>query len=119
MIILSHKTKREVNMFTIVTHDNAKDEILSLPKELKGKMINLIEKLETFGQLRMPESKSLGDGLFELRVTDRNNIARTIYTYQKGNVIFILYSFVKKSQKTPSAAFKIARTRLKEILQDD
>lgn len=106
-------------MFTIRTHDDAKDEILSLPAELRGKTINLIEKLETFGQLKMPFSKSLGQGLFELRVIERNNIARTIYVYQKEQTIFLLHAFVKKTNKTPVSALKIARERLKEMIEND
>ncbi|WP_237745925.1 MULTISPECIES: type II toxin-antitoxin system RelE/ParE family toxin [unclassified Gilliamella] len=31
----------------------------------------------------MLHSKSLGGGLFELRALESNNIARTIYIYQK------------------------------------
>lgn len=106
-------------MFTIRTHDDAKEEILSLPAELRGKTIDLIEKLQTAGQLKMPFSKALGSGLFELRVIDRNNIARTIYVYQHSKTIFLLHAFVKKTNKTPSNALKTARMRLKEIIEND
>jgi Phage-related protein len=106
-------------MFTIKTHDSAKDEILGLPAELRGKTIQLIEKLSNFGQLKMPDSRSLKNGLFELRSSERNNIARTIYVYQKEQTIFILHAFVKKTEKTPSNALKIARNRLKEMLENE
>ncbi|WP_081301154.1 type II toxin-antitoxin system RelE/ParE family toxin [Gilliamella sp. wkB178] len=59
-----------------------------------------------------PFSKSLGQGLFELRVIERNNIARTIYVYQKEQTIFLLHAFVKKTNKTPASALKIASERL-------
>lgn len=67
----------------------------------------------------MPHSKPINDGLFELRAIERNNIARTIYAYQKGSTIFLLHAFVKKTQKIPSVALKIARIRLKEMLIND
>lgn len=106
-------------MFTVRTHDDAKEEILSLPPELRGKTINLIEKLAIYGQLRMPFSKSLGGGLFELRVIERNNIARTIYVYQKSQTIFLLHAFIKKTNKTPISALKTARERLQEMIEND
>jgi phage-related protein len=109
-------------MFTIKTHDDAKSEILDLPAELRGRTIKLIEKLEQFGQMQMPHSKSLGGGLFELRALERNNIARTIYVYQKEQTIFILHAFVKKTQKTqktPVGAMQIARIRLKEMIENE
>ncbi|OCG72972.1 type II toxin-antitoxin system RelE/ParE family toxin [Gilliamella sp. Occ4-3] len=106
-------------MFTIKTHDDAKAEILKLPSELKGRTIKLIEKLELFGQMQMPHSKALGNGLFELRALERNNIARTIYVYQKEKTIFILHAFVKKTQKTPAGALQIARTRLLEMIENE
>lgn len=106
-------------MFNIIIHNQAKVELLELSDELKGKMANLIDKLEVKGQLRMPDSKALGSGLFELRCIERNNIARTIYAYQKGSVIFLLHAFVKKTEKTPNAALKTARERLKEMIEND
>lgn len=106
-------------MFTIRTHDDAKDEILNLPPVLRGKTIDMIEKLQTIGQLKMPFSKPLGMGLFELRVIERNNIARTIYVYQHSKTIFLLHAFVKKTNKTPADALKIARIRLKEMIEND
>lgn len=106
-------------MFTIVLHDDVEAEIMSLPAELQGKTIDLIEKLQTIGQLRMPHSKSLGGGLFEIRVIERNNIARTLYAYQHSKTIFLLHAFVKKTNKTPANALKIARTRLQEMIEND
>lgn len=103
-------------MFKIIIHDDVKKELLELSNELKGKMANLIDKLETRGQLKMPDSRSLGDGLFELRAIERNNIARTIYAYQKDSTIYLLHACVKKTQKTQSSALKTARTRLKEMI---
>lgn len=106
-------------MFKIVLHDDLEAEIMSLPMELQGKTVDLIEKLQTIGQLRMPHSKSLGGGLFEIRVIERNNIARTLYAYQHSKTIFLLHAFVKKTNKTPANALKIARTRLQEMIEND
>lgn len=106
-------------MFTIKMHDAAKAEILELPAELRGQTIKLIEKLRNFGQLKMPDSRSLKNGLFELRSSERNNIARTIYVYQKSRTIFILHAFIKKTEKTPVNSLTIARKRLREMLENE
>ena len=106
-------------MFTIKTHYAAEDEILEFSDELRGRTIKLIELLQQFGQLQMPKSRALGGGLFELRASERNNIARTIYVYQRSQTIFILHAFVKKTEKTPINAIKIARNRLREMLENE
>ena len=69
---------------------------------------------ESEGKLKMPHSRVIGAGLFELRVGDKN-IARTLYAYAVGHEIYLLHAFVKKTQKTPAGAIEIARKRLKEM----
>ena len=106
-------------MFNVITHPAALDELLELPDDLRGRMTRLIERLEKEGnKLKMPHSRVIGGGLFELRVGDKN-IARTLYAYATGNEIYLLHAFVETTkynkQKTPVKAIEIARTRLKEM----
>lgn len=102
-------------MFNVIAHPTALRELQELPDELRGRMTRLIERLEREGnRLKMPHSRVIGGGLFELRVGDRNT-ARTLYAYSTGNEIYLLHAFVKKTQKTPAGAIEIARTRLKEM----
>lgn len=102
-------------MFTVLTHDAALPELTALPAPLRGRMFRLIERLASEGnQLKMPHSKHIGSGLFELRVGDKD-IARTVYAFASGKHIYILHAFVKKTQKTPAAAIETARNRLKEF----
>ncbi|WP_225376629.1 type II toxin-antitoxin system RelE/ParE family toxin [Klebsiella pneumoniae] len=101
-------------MFNVITHPAALEELQELPDELRGRMTRLIERLESEGKLKMPHSRVIGAGLFELRVGDKN-IARTLYAYAVGHEIYLLHAFVKKRQKTPAGAIEIARKRLKEM----
>ncbi|WP_058914440.1 type II toxin-antitoxin system RelE/ParE family toxin [Entomohabitans teleogrylli] len=101
-------------MFNVITHEDAVPELKELPDELRGRMFRLIERLSQDGQLRMPHSKPLGTGMFELRVGDKN-IARTLYAYSIGQNIYLLHAFVKKTPKTPAGAIEIARKRLQEM----
>ena len=104
-------------MWNVETHEDAVPELKALPDQLRGRMFRLIERLAAEGnQLKMPHSKVIGGGLFELRVGDKD-IARTLYAFASGKNIYLLHAFIKKTQKTPAAALEIARNRLKELQQ--
>ena len=65
--------------------------------------------------LRLPHSRAMGDGLFELRCKNVEGIGRTFYCTMIGRKIVILHSFIKKTQETPDRELKTARKRLKEV----
>lgn len=65
--------------------------------------------------LRMPHSRALGDGLFELRPKGREGIGRVFYCAQQEKTIVVLHSFVKKTQDTPDKEMRLARKRLKDV----
>jgi phage-related protein len=62
---------------------------------------------------RAPLSKSMGDGLFELRVKS----VRIFYCFRPGGVIVLLHGFSKKSQKTPQRELDTGRRRMQEVLR--
>lgn len=58
--------------------------------------------LETDGNnIREPYSKFLGDGIYEVRVQQVNNITRVLYFLVVNKKIILTNGFIKKSQKTP------------------
>ena len=60
--------------------------------------------LETDGNnIREPYSKFLGDGIYEVRVQQVNNIARVLYFFVVNKKIILTKGFIKKSQKTPKS----------------
>jgi phage-related protein len=65
--------------------------------------------------LRMPHSRALGGGLFELRPRGREGIGRALYCYLVGERVVVLHAFVKKTQATPDRDLKLARRRMKEV----
>jgi phage-related protein len=65
--------------------------------------------------LRMPHSRAVGGGLFELRPRGREGIGRVFYCFVSGQRVLILHAFGKKTQETPEQELKIARKRLKEV----
>lgn len=65
--------------------------------------------------LRLPHSRTMGDGLFELRCKGEEGIGRVFYCTTVGRQIVIRHSFIKKTQETPDRELKTARKRLKEV----
>ena len=80
--------------------------------KLRAKVIRSVKRLESFGnELREPDSVHLGDGIFELRTIQGNNIARCLYFFFSGRKIIVTNGFVKKTQKTPPEEIAIAKER--------
>ena len=96
--------------------DKIEAEFLALPAPIRQRGYKMFELLEARGNtLGEPYTKSLNDGLFEIRIKVEDGIARSIYCYEVGRLIIILLSFVKKTQKTPRAVLNLAKQRLKEF----
>jgi phage-related protein len=86
--------------------------IEQLPEEDRAKVRAAIEFLAEVGNgLREPQSKSMGQGLFELRVKSR----RIFYCFQPSRIIVLLHAFTKKTQKTPPGQLAIGYKRMEEV----
>ena len=97
-------------------HPRVLDEIESWPVDVLADYAHLIELLAEFGpSLRLPHSRAMGDGLFELRPRGRSGIGRAFYCFMMGKRVVVLHAFIKKTQQTPDRELKMARKRLKEM----
>ena len=91
--------------------NSIKEWFENLPKEHVISITDEIEKLEIYGNnLKMPSSKALGKGLFELR--ERTYHYRIYYTFNGKQIIIFLIAGNKKTQEKD---IKIARKRLQEL----
>jgi phage-related protein len=91
-------------------------EILTLPAGLLARYIHLTDRMIDFGpNLGMPHTRSMGKGLFELRLKSAEGIARVLFFARTSQRIVMLHQFVKKSEKTPPKELNIARRRMKEM----
>ena len=75
-------------MFTVVLYETedgktpVEDWMDSLEPKMRAKLIAMLELLEEKGNaLRKPYTESLGDGIFELRVIQGNNISRALFFF--------------------------------------
>ncbi len=88
----------------------AKDFLLNLDKKMRAKMLRTITMLSDNGtDLREPYSKSLGDGIFELRAKVGSDITRVLYFFFVGGRIVLTNGFVKKTQRTPPSEIERAK----------
>lgn len=75
-----------------------------------AKIFRIIDILEDYGpEVRMPHSKALGNGLFEIRAKQGFDISRVLYFFYIGQKIILTNGFVKKNQKTPKGEIKLAK----------
>jgi phage-related protein len=97
-------------------HSRVKTVIESWPDGILADYARNVELLMEFGpNLRMPHSRAMGGGLFELRPRGREGIGRVFYCFVIGQRVVILHAFVKKTADTPEQELKIARKRMKEV----
>jgi len=97
-------------------NERVRDEIESWPVGMLADYARLVELLIEFGpDVRMPHSRTMGGGLFELRPRGREGIGRALYCFAVGQKVMILHGFIKKSQAAPKRDLEIARRRMKEV----
>ena len=88
--------------WTIDFYDGVENAIVAMPPKIQARTLKLLELMEEHGaNLGSPHTTSMGSGLFEVRAQAKEGIGRALFCYMKGQHIYILHAFVKKSQKTP------------------
>ncbi len=64
--------------------------------------------------LGMPLVRSLGGGIWEVRIRLDNRIARVLFVLE-GATMVLLHGFIKKTQATSKADLDLVRDRLKQL----
>lgn len=100
-----------------VANDAVREEIDGLPADIRARLAHIVELMIAAGpeHVRAPHVKPLQDKLWEMRMTGRDGIARAIYMTMRGKRIVILHAFMKKTQKTPPRAIRLALRRAREL----
>lgn len=81
----------------------------SLDSNSKKQVVKNLELLEEYGyEIGLPHSKSIGNGLFELRCISSG--VRFLYIYHNNSAL-ILNGFVKKVDKIPQKEINLAKNR--------
>jgi phage-related protein len=87
------------------------------PTGINASYVRIVEQMTVSGpNLGLPYTRPFGDGLFEIRAKGEEGIGRAFFCSLVGRRIMILHGFIKKTQQTPQKELKLARKRLKEVL---
>ncbi|AZQ54931.1 type II toxin-antitoxin system RelE/ParE family toxin [Burkholderia cenocepacia] len=90
--------------------------VASLPTTLLARYFALADRMERYGpNLGEPHSRSMGNGLYEMRLKGVEGIARVFYCAIVERRIVMPHCYVKKTPRTPLKELEIARRRLKEV----
>lgn len=89
----------------------------SLPSDMRAAFARIAMLIAEFGleHVGMPYVRPVQGKLWEIRLKGRDGIARSLYVTASGRRVVILRTFVKKTQKTPTAEIKLALQRTKEV----
>ena len=95
--------------------DSSVEKFISdLDKQIVAKVLRTIDLLEKFGpSLRLPHSKPVTKGLFELRTRGQQEV-RILYVFNKGGIVLV-HGFIKKSIKIPQAELNKGLAKLKNL----
>lgn len=86
------------------------------PLGIRAFYARITERMKINGpNLGMPLTRSLGDGLFEIRASGKEGIGRAFFCTVKGRRIIILHAFIKKTDKAPLHELETGRKRLREV----
>ncbi len=88
--------------------------LMSLSREDRLAIGTDIKTVEFGWPVGLPVCRSLGGGLWEVRTSLQNRIARVLFCIA-GETMWLLHGFIKKQQKTPSSDLTLARRRMQDI----
>jgi len=101
-------------------NERVRKDLVSWPAGIYANFLRLAGLMEQHGaDLRLPHSRAMGDGLFELRCKGSEGIGRAFYCTVVGRQIVIVHSLIKKTQETPLADLRLARKRVKEVKREN
>ncbi len=103
----------------VVYYDTkVEDAILNWPKKILQRYLRIVTLIKEEGpDLGMPFTRSIGKGLFEIRVKAQEGIGRVFFCYTLKTKIVILHSFIKKTQKIPKGELEVVKKRMKEVIR--
>ena len=102
-------------MKPIIWLGSSYNDLLDFPKEARQSAGYNLDKIQR-GQepADWKPMTSIGQGVKEIRIHSDNEY-RVLYLAQKEESIYVLHSFVKKTQKTSSKDLELAKKRFKQI----
>jgi phage-related protein len=95
-------------------NEPVREWLKSLSRDARRAIGEDIKTVEMGWPLGMPLVRSLGKGLWEVRTSFKDGIARVIFKMVDAEMI-LLHGFIKKSQKAPTHELEVALKRAKTL----
>lgn len=102
----------------VVVLPQCRKEIDEFPLKVKEELVDAIADLQAGVILAMPLSRKMdgmGAGVYELRFKERSGIYRIIYFVKKGDAIYLVHGFQKKTNKTSQRDIEVSIQRIKRL----
>lgn len=100
----------------VIWEGDSLEKLKEFPDGIKQDIGADLRRLQIGGApLDSKPMKSIAQGVYELRDSDRRSWYRVIYYIKIKETVYVLHSFTKKSSKTPKADLNIATERLKNL----
>ena len=108
-------TEWEILTFETSRGEQPVDEFIKKQQpQAKAKIAHHVRLLRQYGnKLGMPHAKTLGLGLYELRIRGKEEL-RIFYCFTQ-KTIYLLHAFKKQKQETPQKELGIARQRMESL----
>ena len=105
-------------MWSVEVEPEVEEWIDSLPVKEFATVLAAVERLSERGsQLRVPASRSLGDGLFELRIDVGRTQRRITYYFADGRRVVLLTMF-RKQRQTERVEIRRARQAMRRCIAE-
>lgn len=100
-------------------HGDSLDVVREYPRTAKIDVGSEIYLLQLGRQpLHSKPISSVGRGVWEVRVKDKNGAIRVFYIVRRNDGIHILHAFQKKTQKTRKSDIELGKSRLRDLQQE-
>lgn len=90
--------------------DTFRKELKGLPNTARAVLLATMNAYR-HGRALPRQVDHLGDGIYEIRITDKGNEYRVLFHHPVARYAVALHAFQKKTQKTPPAKIKLAKRR--------
>jgi phage-related protein len=108
-------------MKPVVLHAKAREIIREFPRDIRDRLGRALFLLQMGEQPGLPLSRpmpTVAPGVAEIRLHGSDGQYRVFYVAASDRGVLVFHAFVKKTQRTPFSEIRVARKRLKEILDE-
>ena len=100
-------------------NDTVDRELRALAPDMRARFARICELIAAVGLEHMgaPHVRHLTGPLWEMRLSGRDGVSRTLYVAARGRRVVVVRAFVKKTRRMPQREIELALRRAGEVRQ--